>query len=174
MRRRSLLVVLVLAVLGAAALVVRAVAFEPAIEQPIAFNHKLHHQTNGIECTECHLYAKDDISATLPTAQVCGTCHDEDTLPDEPQARQQLMKVVEYIKKGKDIPWQRLYRVPEHVYFSHKRHASLAAIACEVCHGDMGSQTEPPPRALKALTMNDCMECHRQREVSNDCILCHK
>jgi len=35
-------------------------------DQPIAYNHKLHIETVGLECAECHRYVETSAAATLP------------------------------------------------------------------------------------------------------------
>ena len=37
----------------------------------------------------------------------------------------------------------------------------------------MEEQVEPVRRPYWKPTMNNCMECHQQSGVSNDCIFCH-
>jgi hypothetical protein len=47
-------------------------------------------------------------------------------------------------------------------------------IQCEVCHGNIGETTKPPPKPLKRLTMGACVDCHRKHKANNDCLACHK
>ena len=77
------------------------------------------------------------------------------------------------IAAGERVPWRKIYRVPDHVYFSHRRHASIAAIECEVCHGPVAEQVTPAGRPHWRPTMNNCMECHEETGASNDCVHCH-
>jgi len=164
--------ILWLAVLGALVITVAGVAFTLAgrsIEQPIAFNHRLHVEDLGGECTDCHLYATTGVRATIPNTQLCGDCHVE-ALTDSAEEG----KLVGFIESGEPIPWRKLYWVPDHVYFSHRRHTAIGGIACETCHGPMGQAAEPMRRPFVKVTMNGCMDCHEQAGVSNDCLLCHK
>ena len=99
----------------------------------------------------------------------CAACHQE---PNGTSAAEGM--VVEAVRAGRDIPWARLYELPRHVYFTHRRHVTVARIACERCHGDMGAQARPPPLPLVALTMDGCIGCHRERHASRDCDVCHR
>lgn len=139
------------------------------IEQPIAFNHRLHVEDLGSNCSDCHLYATTGVRATIPNAEVCADCHVE-ALTESPEE----VKLVAYLESEEPIPWRKLYWVPDHVYFSHRRHTLIGGIACETCHGPMGEASVPMPRPRVKVTMNGCMDCHDQAGVSNDCLLCHK
>ena len=99
----------------------------------------------------------------------------DDIQPDENKRirEEENRKLMEYIKSGKEIEWQRLYRAPEDVYFSHRRHVVFGNIECKTCHGDIGESSKPPSKALK-ITMKNCMDCHEEKEANNDCIACHR
>ncbi len=46
---------------------------------------------------------------------------------------------------------------------------------CSDCHGDMTTLDDPVSRSqIEWLTMKACMDCHEERQVSNDCLVCHK
>lgn len=160
------------ALLGVLLVIVAGVAFSllnRPIEQPIAFNHRLHVEDLGSDCTDCHLYAMTGVRATIPNIEVCADCHAEAQTDSAEEAR-----LVGYIESGDPIPWQRLYWVPDHVYFSHRRHTAIGGIECDTCHGPMSEASAPMPRPSVGVTMNGCMDCHEQTGTSNDCLLCHK
>lgn len=136
-------------------------------KQPIAFNHKLH-ADNGLECSDCHLYYEDHTSSGRPTLEVCAACHEEAQGESDKEK-----KIVEHVQSGQEIAWKRLYRVPEDVLFSHKRHVILGGIECSVCHGDIGQSEKPPSRPRK-ISMARCMKCHEKENANNDCIACHR
>ncbi len=137
------------------------------VKQPIAFNHKLHAE-NGLECVDCHPYFEEQASSGRPSLETCQSCH------DEPQGEsKEEKKLMEYIKSGNEIEWQRLYRAPEDVYFSHRRHVVLGKIECKTCHGDIGESSKPPYKPLK-ITMKNCMNCHEEKGATNDCVACHR
>lgn len=140
-----------------------------SVEQPIAFNHRLHIADVGLVCTDCHLYAETGVRATIPNIDLCGDCHAEVQTESAEEAR-----LVEYIQSNEPIPWRKVYRVPEHVYFSHRRHTTLGEIPCTTCHGEIETRESPVTRAEVSLSMDFCMDCHYETEVSNDCLLCHR
>lgn len=139
------------------------------VTQPVAFNHNVHVEELGLECVDCHRWALVGVRATIPNIEVCADCHEEVQTESAEEAR-----VVEYVTAGEPIPWQKVYRVPDHVFFSHRRHASIGDLGCEVCHGDMAQRVEPVTRPTWRPTMESCMECHDESGVSNDCIYCHR
>lgn len=161
------IVAVITAVALAAAGVVRSMT--SAITQPIAFNHSLHIEDLGLSCTDCHRYAETGIRATIPNREVCADCHSEAVT--ESAEEEQL---IGYVDREEPIPWMKVYSVPEHVWFSHRRHTEVAEIPCETCHGLMEERTEPLSRPLVSQTMEWCMGCHEERGVSNDCIWCHR
>ena len=79
-----------------------------------------------------------------------------------------------YIAQESEIPWERVYRVPDHVYFSHRRHVTGAGLECEVCHGNVKEFTKPASSPAVPVTMENCMSCHRENNVTNDCLSCHR
>jgi predicted CXXCH cytochrome family protein len=82
--------------------------------------------------------------------------------------------VASYIESGEDIPWNRIYDVPGHVYFSHRRHVAVASVECATCHGDIASSTTPPPAPLNDISMAFCIDCHEKEKVTTDCNACHR
>jgi len=139
------------------------------VGQPIGYSHAVHVQDNDMECVDCHQYVMEGARATIPNIEVCGDCHDEQ-IGDSPEEA----KVVEYVTRGERIPWQKVYQVPESVYFSHRRHTAIGQIACEVCHGAVGERMLPVSRPAVRVSMNRCIGCHLEREVSVDCVACHR
>jgi hypothetical protein len=138
--------------------------------QPLAYNHKVHVEKAELKCTECHLYAEQKASASIPTLEVCRNCHSEEPLSESPEEQ----KLIQYIAEGKEIPWKRIYRVPDHVYFSHRRHVVGGELECKVCHGDVAEFTKPVSSPVVPVTMENCMACHKKRKVTNDCLACHR
>jgi hypothetical protein len=140
-----------------------------AVRQPIDYNHKKHVQDLGLDCTECHRYAKELPRATIPNIEVCSDCHSE-AMTDSPEEQ----KLLEYIQKGEKIPWRKIYRVPRHGYFSHRRHTVLGQVPCEECHGEVGAQEHALSEPLVPIRMKRCLACHERHEVHNDCTRCHR
>jgi hypothetical protein len=149
-------------------LAVLCVACQP-VRQPIAFNHRLHVEEVGADCTDCHLHARTGARATIPNVTVCADCHLEALTESTEEAR-----LVELIAAQQEIPWQKVFSVPDHVYFSHRRHATIAEIECETCHGPMREREQPVTRALPSMDMDACIACHERAGASNDCARCHR
>ena len=137
-------------------------------DQPIAFNHKKH-LDQGVECITCHPYSKEQTFSGMPTLAICLGCHKEPVTesPEEEKIRQ-------FEKKEEEIPWKRLYRQPDHVFYSHRRHVVLGKIECQTCHGNIGQSEVPPSKPWVKMTMKWCMDCHTKSKVINDCNACHE
>ncbi|MEW6217246.1 MAG: cytochrome c3 family protein [Candidatus Bipolaricaulota bacterium] len=119
-----------LVLLGAAILVSqRASAQAPS--QPIAFRHQLHSEA-GIQCLFCHPNALRSDVAGIPSVQRCMGCH-QTIATESPE----IQVLTAYWERQEPIPWQRVMRLPDFVYFSHQPHLG-AGINCETCHGDVG------------------------------------
>ncbi|NOY52007.1 MAG: cytochrome c3 family protein [Deltaproteobacteria bacterium] len=140
-----------------------------AVEQPIQFNHYKHTQELELECVMCHIGVRNRVRATLPSVEICIGCHEE-AVTDSPEEE----KIREYDSRGEEIPWQRLFRVPPHVFFSHRRHVTVAGLDCTKCHGDMAMRKTPPRKAPMRISMSYCLSCHRQLKASTDCVSCHR
>lgn len=139
------------------------------VTQPVAYDHQLHVGKLELACDHCHETSTTGEVAGLPPLETCAACHQEAN-----GASSEERKVVEAVRAGREIEWARLHELPRHVYFTHRRHVAVARIACERCHGELRSQPRPPPAALVALGMDDCMECHRERGASRECATCHR
>ena len=142
---------------------------DEVILQPIRFNHELHTGQLQMECTECHKYVKEAEFAGRPSLVICAACHEE-ALTESPEEK----KLVELVLASREIPWQRLDKVPSHVYFSHRRHVTATQIECVTCHGEIGHSSSPPEKPLIRLRMNFCLECHEKEKASVDCNSCHR
>lgn len=146
---------------------------EPLIIQPLPFNHQIHAK-NDVTCDTCHEHAYDGQHATLPRVETCMGCHEMD-ITENPGATPVIALLRKHAEEGKEIEWVRLYELPQHVYYSHRRHTTIAKLECPTCHGGIGESRTPPPRPVATtLDMNTCMDCHEQRGVDNDCAWCHR
>ncbi len=138
----------------------------PAPVQPVAYTHKVH-LAHGMQCTDCHIGVDRGPEAVIPGVKFCMTCH-QAIATDRPEIR----KMAAYLARGEDIPWQRVYgyNPSAHVKFNHAPHIR-ANVACATCHGDMRKQTV----AVRTvdLRMGYCLDCHKQRKASIECITCH-
>ncbi len=107
------------------------------VEQPLDFNHLLHTDEVGLDCVDCHRYALSGVRATIPNIEVCADCPD---VAAGDSANE--LKLVEHVESGESIPWRKVYRVPDDVYFSHRRHTRLVDAA--------RVELDPVPVAAKA------------------------
>lgn len=132
---------------------------EPAVKQPIEFPHKAHLELKDpkFECTTCHDRAEKGAAAGRPSTKKCLSCHSSGEAKSAEEKKLQALG-----ETGREIPWQRVWRLPPHVFFSHRTHVLRAKVKCQTCHGPMETLTRPPARTLKKLTMNDCIGCHEQ------------
>jgi formamidopyrimidine-DNA glycosylase len=75
-------------------------------------------------------------------------------------------------KKGIDLAWQRVFGYPDeaHVRFNHAPHIR-ANVECATCHGNIAEQTVAQRNV--EMTMGFCVNCHRERKASLDCLACH-
>jgi len=137
-----------------------------APQQPIPFGHRAH-TTVGVKCLDCHAIRKPGFAAGLPKEETCMACHS--TIKTDSQT---VQKLANYFKEKKSVPWVRVYRVPDYVWFSHESHHKVAQIACETCHGPVAERDVLTKE--KPTSMASCMECHAARKAPNECNFCHE
>jgi hypothetical protein len=137
----------------------------PAPLQPIPFSHRAH-AAAGLACAGCHPIPEPGDFATLPKTTVCMGCHAA-VKKDSPS----IAVLTAYHREGKRIAWAPVYRIPDYVSFSHKKHVAAAGVTCRTCHGPV--EERDALRRESDLSMAGCMECHRAKGASNDCLLCH-
>lgn len=139
-------------------------------KQPIAYNHKIHIEIAGLQCSDCHVSVEQRAFATFPSIEICQNCHSEDPLTESEEEK----KLLSYISEGNEIPWIKIYNVPDHVYFSHRRHVILGEVDCSECHGKVNEFINPVSSQFLKVTMDKCLKCHEERKVMNDCLTCHR
>jgi hypothetical protein len=149
----ALLIVGLVAVIGIVRYFPSATNQGYAPEQPIPFSHKIHAGDNKIPCLYCHSEAEKSRHASVPAVNVCMNCHSV-VKTDSPE----VQKIHKAFAEKKPIEWVRVHELPDHVYFSHKRHVSKG-ISCETCHGNVKAMARVEQK--EALTMGWCIECHR-------------
>jgi len=71
----------------------------------------------------------------------------------------------------KPLAFARVFREPDHVYFSHERHLARA-VQCAECHGAVAQMANDV--RVKDMHMGFCVECHNLLHASVDCVTCHK
>jgi hypothetical protein len=127
-----------------------------APDQPVLFSHRHHAGELRIDCRFCHATVETSAFAGMPTSQTCLACHSQlftDTA--------MLQPVVRSAATQQPLPWNRVTRLPDHVFFNHSIHVSQG-VACTSCHGELGrmaltAKAEP-------LDMRWCLDCHRDPE----------
>lgn len=124
-----------------------------ALDQPIQFSHKHHVGDDGIDCRYCHTSVETSASAGMPSTGICLTCHSQ-LFRDSPA----LAPLHESLRTGKPIAWNRLYDLPDFVFFNHSVHVAKG-VACVTCHGRVDQM--PVLVRKEPLDMQWCLGCHR-------------
>jgi predicted CXXCH cytochrome family protein len=120
-----------------------------------------------LDCFFCHRFVREYRAAGIPNIEICRACHSTDAISKRPEA----LKVVEYVKAERKIPWQRMYELPAFVVFPHWIHIQNN-IDCSTCHGVTGT-TEIPVKMVDRDYMEWCIGCHEKRGADTDCYTCH-
>ncbi len=103
---------------------------------------------------------------TFPAEAKCIECHAR-IKADSPA----ILRLAEFSKEHKPVPWVRIYKIPDYVAFSHKAHSKKAKIGCEVCHGPVAERDVIAKE--KPTSMAACMDCHREKGARVSCNYCH-
>lgn len=135
-------------------------------ESTIRFDHSIHAGRYGMACLSCHVYADDSPIAGLPSLRLCMGCH-----RFAGRDRPAFAALVAAWERREPPTWPRLTTVPDHVYFTHRMHVR-ANIECSACHGAV--ERMRTMSVTRSLDMAFCMDCHRRRGASLDCLTCHK
>jgi hypothetical protein len=163
LERSQVLLVKLILLIPVGALVVAIIGMviqngEPAkagatLDQPIMFSHKHHVGDDGIDCRYCHTTVETSASAGMPSTGICLSCHSQ-LFRDAPA----LAPLHESLRTGKPIQWNRLYDLPDFVFFNHSIHVNKG-VACVSCHG----RVDQMPQLVRneSLDMQWCLGCHR-------------
>ena len=145
-------------------------------EQPVQYNHKVHAEELGIDCSSCHEGTESRRRAGFPPDDVCAACHSS-AQSDSPEEA----KLIELLEAGRPLPWWPVTRLAPHVLFSHQRHVVVGNIECSACHGDMRARTvpisEPVIRFDGRSGMLRCIGCHVESGspyAGTSCVDCHR
>jgi hypothetical protein len=176
-------------------------------DQPVKFIHSVHVCENEVDCKYCHHSAYESKHAGIPSANVCMNCH-KAVKKGRRYGETEIAKIYAAIgfdaetgtyidgegNKGFGLPqdsydgeplkWNKVHNLPDHVFFSHQQHVVVGGLACQNCHGDVGTYTvgrvahvedinelvNDYPGLIQlskpTLTMGWCIECHNKAEVS--------
>ena len=146
--------------------------------QPVAFSHKVHGESAGQKCEDCHSFRDDGTFAGIPKLEQCAGCH---AAPAGTTTAEKEF-IDNYVTPGHEPQWLVYARQPENVYFSHATHVKLGKLKCEDCHRDE-SRADRPRMHLEdrisgysgdTQSMNACVDCHRKRGLEHSCMECHK
>lgn len=67
------------------------------------------------------------------------------------------------------IAWERVYELPEFVWFSHTRHRRAP---CATCHGEVAQRDELHVEVQ--IDMKFCRSCHQKTGARDKCGTCHE
>jgi hypothetical protein len=131
-------------------------------DQPIKFSHAVHAGQNKIDCQFCHNSAEFGTSAGIPSMSVCLNCHMV-VREGSRSGRFEISKIFAALDSKKPMQWKRVYKLPDHVFFSHAQHVGAGKLACQTCHGAV----EQMDRIVQVpdLSMGWCINCHRDTKV---------
>lgn len=126
---------------------------DPLNSSNIPFSHKTHVGGLGIDCRYCHSSVEQSPSAGMPATETCITCHSQMWIhaPMLAPVRQSWQTQV-------PLQWNRVYDLPDYVYFDHSIHVANG-VGCSTCHGNVGDM--PLTERVVDLQMRWCLDCHR-------------
>jgi len=104
---------------------------------------------------------------TYPATAMCMTCH-RAVAVDRPSIR----TLASFADAEKPVPWVRVYRLPDYVFWKHSTHLR-PDIGCLDCHGPVGDR-DVIAEETNITTMEGCVACHDKRQVFIDCGDCHE
>jgi len=156
-----------LGVRAQAPLVAPRTPLPPRPEQPLPFSHRQHLELGGLECTDCHVNPDAGPLMTYPDTETCLWCHES-----MPTSAATLKALLASRTSGTPIPWVRIYRLADFVYWSHAWHLG-ADIACETCHGPV-RERDGMTLETNVTTKPGCVTCHQARQVASGCGDCHE
>ena len=136
---------------------------EYAPDQPIKFSHRIHSGQNKIDCLYCHNTAEHGKSAGIPSANVCLNCHELVVKEGSLSGSFEINKIIRAVNNNQPIVWNKVYNLPDHVFFSHAQHVGVGDVECVECHGDVDEMDIV--KAYNDLSMGWCVNCHRDTEV---------
>lgn len=121
--------------------------------QPILFSHRHHAGELRIDCRNCHSTVESAPFAGMPSTHTCLTCHSQIFT-----STSMIRPLVESATTNRPLEWNRVNRLPDHVFFNHSIHIAKG-VACITCHGEVGKMALT--MKVEPLTMRWCLDCHR-------------
>ncbi len=138
-----------------------------APDQPVPFSHKIHAGELKMDCRYCHVNVDKAAAATIPPTATCINCHSPMGKDGAPAltavhpASTKLRAVHESWESGESVPWVKIHRLPDFVYFNHAAHVNRG-VSCVSCHGRI--DTMEKVYQAKELSMAWCIKCHNNPE----------
>ena len=129
-----------------------------AATQPIPFSHRVHAQAK-LSCITCHIGKGRQMG--FPSTSLCMGCH-RTVASDKPAIRK-------LAAARRPIGWERIYELPEFVWFSHARHKRAP---CSTCHGEVARRDELQVEIQ--MDMKFCRACHLKTGARAKCGTCHE
>ena len=133
--------------------------------QPVFYRHDIHAGQYGMDCRYCHYTAEVSSEPGLPTISTCMGCH---TIIGS--GNLEVQKLRDASSEGQPIEWIRIHNLPDHVRFPHMLHVN-AGVTCQTCHGEVQQMAQVYQFA--PLRMGWCLDCHKENDVTTDCLACH-
>jgi hypothetical protein len=124
--------------------------------QPVPFSHEIHANQLGMDCRYCHSNVEVSSHSNVPSTQTCMNCHSQ-----VKSASPRLAAVRDSWETGNPVPWVRIHRAPDFVYFNHSVHVNRG-VSCYSCHGQINHM--PVVYHKEPQSMGWCLECHRNPE----------
>ena len=155
------------------------VGYQPT--QPVPYDHSFHAGQLGLDCRYCHHGVEKSSHANIPSANVCMSCHKnvkadspllevvrdsyfgEDANRDGQLSSDEDLNGDGVLNAGPAVPWVRVHKAPDYVYFNHAIHVNRG-VSCVECHGRIDEMEEV--YHAKHLSMSFCLECHRNPEMA--------
>jgi len=127
-----------------------------APKQPVPFSHQHHVAGLGIDCRYCHSSVEESSFAGIPPTATCMNCHKQIWTNAD-----MLAPVRQSYATGQPLAWTRVHDLPDFVRFDHSIHVKKG-VGCASCHGRVDEM--PLTWKAKPMTMEWCLECHREPE----------
>jgi len=139
-------------------------------DEPLAFNHKVHVEGEGLECADCHSRWEDAEDPGLPLPAQCALCH-SDLDAEKPADRQ----VASLFTDGR-FRATHAGKLPDEVLYSHQQHATRG-LECVTCHAQVAQDDGhlAQHKAELITSMDECLACHATGNGphESDCAACH-
>ncbi|MBX5484219.1 MAG: cytochrome c3 family protein [Myxococcaceae bacterium] len=157
----------------------RSLAVYPPQAIPLKFDHWLHIDDVGADCTACHFEAtrsarsSDNLLPSKAHPNECDDCHE--TAKAEKGEKTDPPADCEVCHVGFDRTVQKQpakVQVPSpNLIFDHAVHVKKQKIECEVCHGKFEGVAVATRQQLPKMAT--CLNCHDGKRADASCRTCH-